>query len=113
MTKSDSSFISITAKVVNSMKLTLLFADNGSKETTITDGDTVRFVYLDGKTLTECTGRMMDIETYGTRSMNGSNDTILKVDCSKNYVSDVRLIKISDIRDVQVNENIVEPIELM
>lgn len=94
-------FVSINSEALTTLKVTINFDDTPPKEVLLCDGDIVEIQYLKSRdSLEKVTGRISGFTVIGERSINGKTNTVITLDCSKQYQNKTVNIDLSNIRDI-------------
>lgn len=110
---SNKGILKVDAQILRSLSISINYTDDTSNSTVISEGDTINITYLENgiSKLIEVTGRVKSINTYyknticsGRDSEADINSFNIELDCSTKYQSDIRLIQVVNIREVNVIE---------
>lgn len=103
METTNKSILKVSGRIVKSLAITFFYDDSSNVSVTVCEDDLVDIQYVKGCKMIEATGKIKKIEncsdTY--RDMFSLNhDSVIILDCSSNFESDVRRIGINDIRNI-------------
>ena len=113
METTNKGILKVSGRIINSLAVTFFYDDSSTMNITVCENDIVTVRYVDITAMEEITGKIVGISTTDSYDIcRFEKNTILKIDCSSEYKSDIRSIAIHDIRDIKfvnIEEDTIEP----